>query len=223
MAKSITCVYTAMGLQDRLQPMLEDVYGKDTVFHHIVDSGFIRDVVAADGMTDQLKKRLNALLDSAALTDPDLLLVTCSSIGYAAEEYAQAHPEVPLMRIDYPMAKTAAENGKNIVVLATLSTTVTPSCELIERIARQIGRDVSARAVTADGAYALSNRGEKEKAAHMVERAVREYCMDADTIVLAQASMAMFRSSIEEILGKDITILESPATCCAYLKACEEK
>ena len=108
--------------------------------HHILDSGLIGDLVAADGMTPQLEKRLTALYDAAATTDADLIIGACSSIGAFTEHYAAEHPEQNILRIDYPMAKYAAENGNKVVVMATLATTVSPSIELVQRLARQIGR-----------------------------------------------------------------------------------
>jgi len=221
MPKKITCVYTALGLQDRFAALLKEALGEDIVLHHIIESGFIADVVKAGGVTEALQKRLDALLDAAVLTAPDLIIVTCSSIGLAAERYAAAHPEIPLLRIDYPMARTAALTGKRIAVLATLSTTVEPSVELVERLAREARRSVQVFSLTADGAYLASKRGEKEYATSLVRECVLKNCPDADTVVLAQASMAMFRDMLREILPEGTLILESPATCAAYLKEFE--
>ena len=93
-----------------------------------------------------------------------------------------------------------------------------PSVELVERLAREAGRDVQVFSLTAEGAYLASKRGEKEYASSLVRECVEKNCPDADTVVLAQASMAMFREMLREILPEGTLILESPATCAAYLK-----
>lgn len=76
--------------------------------------------------------------DAAANTGCDYLIDACSSIGTIATKYADAF-RVPLLRIDGPMAKYAAENFDRIGVLGTLATSVDPCVELIRSYAAQAG------------------------------------------------------------------------------------
>lgn len=214
--KTIACVHTGMGA---LPGMIEKKFG-DAVggakFYHILDSGLIGDIIAAGGMTSQLEKRLNALFTAAAATEPDVVVCTCSSIGEAAESFAKEHPEANMLRVDYPMAKYAAEHAKKVAVLATLATTVDPSVRLVERLAAEAGREVEVVSAVAEGAFAAMISGNMEAATAAVVKTAKEKCQDADVVLLAQASMSNFADALKEVLG-DVTMLDSPSTCAAYL------
>ena len=215
--KRITCVYTGMGgLVEQVEKIFRNAVG-EAQFHHILDSGLIKDIVEQGGVTGQLEKRIFALYDAAAQTDADVIVSTCSSIGNVTEEYAAAHPEVPIMRIDYPMAKDAAEHRDGVVVLATLSTTVEPSAGLVRRLAKEAGRSIEVREVTIPGAFAAMMAGDMEKARERVRDCVRRECAGADTVLLAQASMSFFHDILDEELAEGVRVLESPGTCAEYL------
>lgn len=216
--KKITCVHTGMGA---LPGIIEDTFKEqvgEAKFHHILDSGFIGDVIAEDGITPVLEKRLYALFDAAATTGADVIVSTCSSIGEAAEKYAAEHPDVNLLRVDYPMAKYAAENAGKVAVLATLSTTVEPSANLVRTLAKEAGREVEIVKSSVPGAFDAMMRGDMEEATRLVVAAAREVCADADVVLLAQASMSNFKGALIEALGEGTVLLESPSTCAAYLK-----
>lgn len=216
--KKITCVYTGMGA---LPGIIEDTFKKqvgEAKFHHILDSGLIGDVIAANGVTPVLEKRLNALFDAAVTTEADIIVSTCSSIGEVTRKYAAEHPEVNLLSVDYPMAKYAAENANKVAVLATLSTTVEPSANLVQALAKEAGREVEIVKSSVPGAFDALQRGDKEEATRLVVAAAKEICKDADVILLAQASMSNFKSALIEALGEGAVLLESPSTCAAYLK-----
>ncbi|MCB7317467.1 aspartate/glutamate racemase family protein [Lacrimispora sp. 210928-DFI.3.58] len=215
--KKIACVHTGMGA---LPGIIEKKFG-DAVggakFYHILDSGLIGDMVAAGGMNLQLEERLDALFTAAAGTQPDVVVCTCSSIGEAAEAFAASNPGTNILRVDYPMAKYAAENGKKVAVLATLATTVEPSVRLVKRLAAEAGRPVEVVSAVAPGAFEAMIGGNMEAAAQAVVKTARELCSDADIVLLAQASMSNFAEALKAALG-DVTMLNSPDTCAAYLK-----
>ena len=92
--KRITCVYTGFGgLSDIVEKIFLDACG-DVCFHHIADSGLIEDILSEGGVTPLLEKRLFALFDAAATTQPDIIVSTCSSIGETTRKYAAMHPEL---------------------------------------------------------------------------------------------------------------------------------
>ncbi len=216
--KKITCVHTGMG---GLPTMIETVFKSaigEAQFHHILDSGLVGDIIEANGVTPQLEKRLYALFDAAATTDADVIVATCSSIGEVTRKYAAEHPEVNLLSIDYPMAKYAAEHGNKVGILATLSTTVEPSANLVKQLVKEAGREVEVVQAVAPGAFQAIREGNQEKASELVVKTAQELCADADIILLAQASMASFKTALAEALGKGVEFLESPSTCAVYLK-----
>ena len=216
--KKITCVYTGLGgLVENIEKIFTEACG-EVRFHHILDSGLIADVVDAGGVTPLLEKRINALFDAAATTEADVIVSTCSSIGDVARKYAAEHPEENLLSIDYPMAKYAAEKGKKVAVLATLSTTVEPSARLVQNLAREAGREVEIVKAVVPGAFEAMTHGDMKKATELVIKTAKELCKGADMILLAQASMSNFKPALVETLGESVEFLESPASCAAYLK-----
>lgn len=216
--KTIACIYTAGGnLPDIISSKINAAIGENK-YHHITESGLIGDVIAADGMTEEITERIYHLFDAAMTTHPDLVLMTCSSVGDAVDSYAAAHPDYPILRVDYPMAKIAAETGKKVAVLATLGTTVAPSVRLIERLAKEFGRDVEIVSAVAGDAFKKLISDNKEGATEEVVKTVKEKCLDCDIVVLAQASMALFGEALAATLPKETKVLDSPSTCAEYLK-----
>lgn len=175
-------------------------------------------ILSEGGVTPLLEKRLFALFDAAATTQPDIIVSTCSSIGETTRKYAAMHPELRMMSIDEPMARYAATHGKKVAVLATLATTVEPSAKLVSCFSAEAGRDVSVVSAVAGGAFDAMRSGDMAHAAELVVQTAKAVCSDADIILLAQASMANFRQALHEALGCGVTLLESPSTCAQYLK-----
>src|SRR3546814_4764838 len=60
----------------------------------------------------------------------DAALVTCSSIGAAVDIAAQLYDQ-PVLRVDRAMAEKAVATGRRIGVVATLSTTLNPTADLV--------------------------------------------------------------------------------------------
>lgn len=148
-----------------------------------------------EGVTPAVTAAVAAHIDDLVRRGADAVLVTCSSIGEAAEA---ASAPVPVLRVDAPMAheavaiarrvaRTEARNGR-IAVLATLDATVGPTGRLLERAAT--GSDVDIDLTVVDGAAAARARGDQAEHDRLVLDAVRESAARADVVVLAQASMA---------------------------------
>ncbi|MCM3658263.1 aspartate/glutamate racemase family protein [Agromyces mediolanus] len=182
-----------------LQPSrsgLEIVHVADpTLLERTVDAGEVTPDVEAD-----IRRHLEALRDGGAAA----VLVTCSSIGEAAESAARA-AGVRLMRVDEAMAREAAARAavaadRRITILATLGTTLGPTARLVERFTDP-GVGVTARVVPDAGAARA--RGDHAEHDRLVAEAIA--AEDAEVIVLAQASMAAGA-------GEDPRVLTSPRT-----------
>ncbi len=110
---------------------------------HVIDPELLATAVRT-GVTPDLyaavARHVGHLIDSGATA----VLVTCSSIGEAAES-AAAEVSVPVLRVDEPMAREAASTGGRITVLATLRSTLAPTTKLIRRYAEDA--DVTAEVV----------------------------------------------------------------------------
>ncbi|WP_432041137.1 aspartate/glutamate racemase family protein [Streptomyces cadmiisoli] len=147
---------------------------------------------------------VRAVLGRAAADGARAVLCTCSTLGGVAES---AGPEagIPVLRVDRPMAAAAVAAGPRVVVLAALGSTLGPTVSLVEEEARRAGRPVEVRTLVVEGAWARFEAGDGEGYMRLVADAVRTVT-DADSIVLAQASMA----AAQHVAQVAVPVLSSP-------------
>lgn len=203
---------------------------------HIVDAWMLETAIA-EGVTPAVQARVASHLRHLQDAGADAVLVTCSSIGEAAEQAARSL-RIPILRVDAPMAAQAVSllpplpppaidsgvfrpdtpsEGRTtqepmasgrVVVLATNTATVGPTTRLIEREAAARGVDAAVTATVVAEAAAARATGDQERHDRLIAGAVRAAAeAGAGVIVLAQASMA----AAAESAGVAIPVLTSPA------------
>ncbi|MFF6996894.1 aspartate/glutamate racemase family protein [Streptomyces sp. NPDC008313] len=181
-------------LRDEAHPELE--------LRHTVDEDLL--VRARAEGPDAVAGEVRALLAEAARDGAGAVLCTCSTIGAVAESVGA---EVPVLRVDRPMAEAAVAVGPRVVVLATVESTLEPTASLVRDEARRSGRAVAVRTLLADGAWPLFEAGDTSGYVRAVARAADTVtAADADVIVLAQASMA----SARDLTTTPVPVLSSP-------------
>ena len=156
--------------------------------YHTVDESLIKNTIEAGHLQKTTVRRVAALVGSALEGGADGVLVTCSSIGQAADVARQFY-EQPVLRVDEPMARAAVQQGRRIGVLATLRTTLEPTCALVRRAALDAGRTVDVVECLCEGAFDAVLAGNTATHDRLVRASLTEM-RDVDVIVLAQASMA---------------------------------
>jgi Asp/Glu/hydantoin racemase len=176
--------------------------------YNVVDESLLKDAIRDGCLTPSTMRRTAMQIMVAEMGGADAILVTCSSIGPVVDS-TRALVSVPLVRVDEPMAEEAVSIGRRIAVLATLSTTLDPTTELIERTARAAGRSAELLPLLVEGAFAALTGGDQERHDGLIRAALERANRTADVIVLAQASMARVASST---LGSSPTVpvLSSP-------------
>jgi Asp/Glu/hydantoin racemase len=184
---------------------------------NIVDDSLIKNTIACGELTKSTSKRVVNYAASAEEAGADYILFTCSSIGPAVETAATV-TGVPVLRVDQPMADAAVQTGKRIGVIATLSTTLEPTSDLVRRRAIAAGKEIELKAVLCEGAFDALMSGDASKHDKKVGDALKQLVNEVDVIVLAQASMARVVDTLtaEE---KKVPILASPPIAMEYLKA----
>jgi aspartate/glutamate racemase len=186
---------------------------------HVVD-GWLLATAIASGVTAEVEAAVRAHVRHLAAAGADAVLVTCSSIGEAAEAAAGA-VGVPVLRVDAPMAReavalaTAPGARGRIAVLATLASTLGPTRRLVERTAAGDGPPVDVAARVVEGAAAARDAGDDDRADRLVAATVVEAAAGADVVVLAQASMAGAAARATAA----VPVLTSPAGGVAALAA----
>lgn len=131
MSKKIAIVQTSLVSHKYLNEQFKEK-APDLKIVNIVDDSLLSEVSSNGGITSGIVNRMCKYFDVAASLGVDLILNQCSSVGEAADIAANTI-DIPVLRIDEPMAQAAIQLGKKIAVVATVSSTMLPSCNLIRR------------------------------------------------------------------------------------------
>jgi aspartate/glutamate racemase len=213
--KTLALIHTSATLEPVFAKLCADKeLGVDLL--HIADDSLIRDVIAEGHLTENTSQRVRDHIAAAERANADYIMVTCSSIGPAAES-ANGNGSVPILRVDQPMADQAVRLGNRVGVIATLPTTLVPTADLIRRRAAEVGKEVEITAHLCAGAFEALMSGNVAEHDAAVLKALRDLSDKVDVIVLAQASTAR----VVELLPKgelQVPILASPPIAVDFLK-----
>lgn len=185
-------------------PMLAGVFNEiaarvmpDVRVLHFVDESTIKNTIAAGHLQKSTMRQVIRLVGSTFDAGCDVAMVTCSSIGRAVEMAAELYDQ-PVLRVDRAMAEQAVASAKRIGVVATLSTTLDPTADLVRRVAAEQGKDIELVAHLCEGAFDAVMAGDGATHDRIVGEALTHALADVDAIVLAQASMARVVASLPD-------------------------
>ena len=201
-----------------LVPVFAELCGKylpGIKIFNIVDDSLIKNTIAAGKLLPDTSRRVVNYAASAQDAGADFILFTCSSIGPAVEAAASLM-KVPVLRVDQPMADKAVRTGKKIGVIATLSTTLEPTSDLVRRRAVAAGKEIVLVSRLCEGAFDALMSGDAATHDKKVGDALKLLSNEVDVIVLAQASMARVVDTLDEA-DKKVPILASPPIAMEYL------
>lgn len=182
---------------------------------NIADDRLIKNTIACGALTPDTARRVVGYARSAEEAGADYIMFTCSSIGRAVET-AAGLVKVPVLRVDQPMAALAVEKGSRIGILATLSTTLDPTTDLVRRNAAQMDKKIELFPHVCEGAFEALMAGDAETHDRLVGGALKAMSETVDVIVLAQASMARVVEA-NPSLAEKLPILASPPIAMEYL------
>ena len=204
--KKVYIIQTSLVSQAELNALFAELV-PDAKVHNLVDDSLLYDVMQNGGITPNVISRMCAYVQAAANNGADLIFNQCSSVGEAADIAAKL-VAVPLLKVDSPMAERAVELGTRIGVVATVQSTMQPSCNLIRAKAAEAGKSVDIVEYLVDGALAVLLK-ENDRAKHnaMVLDSVKRAEAQCDVIVLAQGSMTVL---LPELTNISKPVLTSP-------------
>lgn len=209
-------VHTSATLVPAFEQLCRERLPNVAVFS-IVDDSLIKDVIAHGRLRPATARRVVQHVAAAEAAGADTILVTCSSIGRAVETAATL-VDVPVLRVDRPMAELAVATASRIGVIATLPTTLDPTADLIGRCAAAAGREVAITARLCDGAFDALMAGDAATHDATVAAALEELAAEVDVIALAQASMARVVGTLPPNPSRP-PILASPPLAIDWLAA----
>lgn len=200
--KTVVAVHTAM-------PMVEptkDLFAKhmpNVRLINIVDDSLIQDVILENKVGNAVKKRLLSYFHSAIDAGADVIFNTCSSVGDIALGAVEML-SVPLVKIDDAMCNEAVSGYSSIGVLATLTTTLSPTVRLLQYFAEKQNKKINVVEGLAEGAFQAVIAGDKITHDKRILEAAVAIADMVDTFVLAQGSMARMETQIAELTGKPV-------------------
>ena len=206
MVKKIGFVHTGVAIADMFKPMIAERLPGVSTFH-IVDDSLIQDLLQKEQFTPSILKRLCNQIELAEEAGAEVIMVTCSSIAPGVD-VARKMVNVPVMKVDEPMAEKAVSVSDSIGVMATAKTTMAPSVNLIKEKAAEVKKQVTIHQTLSSDAFDCFLRGDMQTHDRIVKDAAAELIGKVGVIVLAQASMGHLAEAIEGIAG--VPVLKSP-------------
>lgn len=164
---------------------------------NIIDDSLLDEVKKNGQINPAIISRMCAYVQVAKTLKPDLIFNQCSSVGEAFD-IARKQAECKTLKIDEAMAEKAVELGTRIGVVATVASTVKPSCNLVRTKAKEANKDVTVTEYLVDGALDILMSGDVDKHNELVIKAIRKAEAENDVVVLAQGSM----TAILPLLGE---------------------
>ena len=203
--KRIAFLHTVAALAEKFRALAGPALPDADAFH-MLDESLLQDLMRqcpVEGITRRLVTLVGLAVDAGA----ELVVFTCSSTSPLIDTARRCH-QVPILKIDDPMAERAVRLGKRIGVLCTTNSTVAPSSELLAHHAARLGQTVAVEAVLVDSAFAALQRGDCAEHDELVQAAAENPAARTDVIVLAQASMAHLTEPLAARLP--LPVLASP-------------
>ena len=190
--------------EDTVAFLKEKVPGVRVEF--ITDSTLLNDVRANCGPTQAVIDRMTSTAvrmtlyaKAAEISGADLIVNSCSTVGEVADIYAK-EVNVPVMKIDLPMAQEAVSLGTKIALIATLETTLGPSQRLIEKVGAEQGKKMECTQFLQNPAWDALQAGHPEEHNRILMESIRELDKQGfDAIVMAQVSMRALLPDLKDV------------------------
>ncbi len=216
MSAKVFFIHTISGLTGLFNDLCAELLPGAEVCH-VCDEGIIRRILAAGGLTPAAYRRTCEHVVAAEQDGAQVIQLTCSSISPCVD-VAKYLVGVPVLKIDEPMARAAVSAHRSVGIIATNPATLKPSTQLVESVARDMGKHVEVRPVVCQGAYPALLSGNR----HEHDRVVRECLLDlmksVEVICLAQVSMARIADQLTPEQRK-VPVLSSPRPAVERLAA----
>lgn len=204
--KSMAIIHTSFALVEVLGNYAKEMLPGVRVIN-IVDDSLLADVMGKGEVDISVTRRMCSCFMMAEEANAQVVLNACSTVSETVD-VARPLVKIPIVKIDEPMAKLAVSMGKNIAVLVTVQTTIGPTSRLIERMAKEAGKEVSIKSWLCKGGFELLMEGEKEKHDRMVREHIQQASEQMDVVVLAQGTMSRLVHQLDKSVSRKV--LSSP-------------
>lgn len=203
MRKKLTILHTTLATTTTIPAMIRELYPDEFDIVNVLDDSLLNDIKCSGRMSASVIERFIQYACIAKKNGSDALLLACSSLGKAAD-IARELLDIPLYKIDEPMADQAVESGNNILVLGTVKSTLEPTSDLIR--SKRKSQEQSVTCILIPDVFELYEI-DRERHDQKIAEVIQEHWNTYDVIVLAQASMANAIQYITQGREKIVTSL----------------
>ena len=203
MRKKLTILHTTLATTTTIPAMIRELYPDKFDIVNMLDDSLLNDIKCSGRMSASVIERFIQYACIAKNNGSDALLLACSSLGKAAD-IARELLDIPLYKIDEPMADQAVNSGNNILVLGTVKSTLEPTSDLIR--SKRKSQEQSVTCILIPDVFELYEI-DRERHDQKIAEVIQEHWNTYDVIVLAQASMANAIQYITQGREKIVTSL----------------
>lgn len=203
MRKKLTILHTTLATTTTIPAMIRELYPDEFDIVNVLDDSLLNDIKCSGRMSASIIERFIQYACIAKNNGSDALLLACSSLGKAAD-IARELLDIPLYKIDEPMADQAVNSGNNILVLGTVKSTLEPTSDLIR--SKRKSQEQSITCILIPDVFELYEI-DREQHDQRIAEVIQEHLNTYDVIVLAQASMANAIQYITQGIEKIVTSL----------------
>lgn len=209
----VVLIHTSPVSLNDLKALFKEII-PDVEMVNIIDDSLLNEVKTVGHINSEIISRMCSYVQVAKTLNPDLIFNQCSSVGEAFD-IARSQATCKTLKIDEPMAEKAVSLGNKIGVVATVASTVRPSCNLIKKTAKKMNKNVTVNEYLVDGALDILMSGDVDKHNELVIESIRKAEVENDVVVLAQGSM----TAILPLLGETSKpVLTSPRLAVEKIK-----
>ncbi|MCR0274224.1 aspartate/glutamate racemase family protein [[Clostridium] innocuum] len=203
MRKKLTILHTTLATTTTIPARIRELYPDEFDIVNVLDDSLLNDIKYSGRMSASVIERFIQYACIAKNNGSDALLLACSSLGKAAD-IARELLDIPLYKIDEPMADQAVNSGNNILVLGTVKSTLEPTSDLIR--SKRKSQEQSITCILIPDVFELYEI-DREQHDQRIAEVIQEHLNTYDVIVLAQASMANAIQYITQGREKIVTSL----------------
>ncbi len=202
--KKVYIIHTSLVSHHDLQELFGEILPEAQLFN-IVDDSLLHDVMKNGEIDEKITGRMCDYFLAAERNGADIIFSQCSSVGKAAD-VAKKLVSVPVVKVDEAMAEKAVSLGSTIGVVATVKSTMRPSCDLVIEKAREQAKEVEVKEYLVDGALdILMKEKNREKHNELVLNMIQKAEKECDVILLAQGSMVVLLPLLQNITKPVLT------------------
>lgn len=132
----------------------------------------------------------------------DVILSICSTvedIAYCVQDVA-LYTGIPIIRVNEEMCREAVRKWKRLAIVSTFPTSLAPTRNTLEQVARELGKEVEITEVLVEGGFGM--QADRLKA--LITEKIQKEAHNTDVILFTQGSMAYCEPYIEEKLQKEV-------------------